>query len=102
MEAMREPDAGAAFPSDTRDERARCSGTLRAPRRLRGTARRWVVGVSVAATVVISGGHTVFAQRPPGVGQSDQAISSLRVGDFDGLVRLDTLDLSSNYLTAFP
>ena len=137
---MREPDAGAAFPSDTRDERARCSGTLRAPRRLRGTARRWVVGVSVAATVAISGGHTVFAQRPPGVGQdvcdrtyqvsdaivtasgattcrqvtlrhmrditaldlSDQAISSLRVGDFDGLVRLDTLDLSSNYLTAFP
>ena len=124
----------------TLTNRALCSGTLRAPSRLRGTARRWVVGVSVAATVAISGGHTVFAQRPPGVGQdvcdrtyqvsdaivtasvattcrqvtlrhmrditaldlSDQAISSLRVGDFDGLVRLDTLDQSSNHLTALP
>ena len=140
MEAIREPDAGAAFPSDTLDERSRCSGTLRAPRRLRGTARQWVVGVSVAATLVIGGGQAVFTQSPPGVGRdvcdrtylvseaivtasgatnctyvtlrhmreitsldlSYQGISSLSVGDFDGLVRLDTLDLSFNALTALP
>ena len=33
---------------------------------------------------------------------SYEAISSLSVGDFDGLVRLDTLDLSGNHLTTLP
>ena len=33
---------------------------------------------------------------------SNQGISSLSVGDFDGLVRLDTLDLSGNDLTGLP
>ena len=33
---------------------------------------------------------------------SNQSISSLSVGDFDGLVRLDTLDLSGNDLTELP
>ena len=33
---------------------------------------------------------------------SGENISSLSVGDFDGLVRLDTLDLSGNHLTALP
>ena len=32
----------------------------------------------------------------------EQGISSLRAGDFDGLVRLDTLDLSGNTLTSLP
>ena len=139
MEAIREPDAGAAFPSDTLDEGSRLSGTPR-PARLRSTARRWFVGVCVGLACATGEGREVFAQTPPGVGRdvcartfqvseaivtasgaatcaqvtlrhmreitsldlSYEAISSLSVGDFDGLVRLDTLNLSDNYLTALP
>ena len=65
MEAMREPDAGAAFPSDTRDERARCSGTVRAPYRLRGTARRWTYAAGDEIRVTVRFSETVVVTGSP-------------------------------------
>ena len=63
----------------------------------------------VSAAIVTASGAATCAQvtlrhmrEITSLDLSDQVISSLSVGDFDGLVRLDTLDLTFNVLTALP